>query len=265
MVTLTIDGRDGRRSTTGTTILDAARAARASASPRSATSTGIAPSASCFLCAVQIEGTADAVAVVRHAGGRGHGGPHRHATRCARRARWRSSCCCPTTSATASAPAAPAARRGSTSPASSRTSPDGDDRPGRRRSSPTPDAARLARAASARGCASSAAAAATPASRSRSAPPPLRRRRAISRPRRRYVPRRAPATGKRVAIVGAGPGRARRPRTTCCARGHDVTVLRRPRRARRHAALRHPGVPAAAGRCSTRRSTSSRHSAASSA
>ena len=63
----------------------------------------------------------------------------------------------------------------------------------------------------------------------------------------RYVPRRAAATGKRVAIVGAGPA-GLTAAYHLLRGGHDVTLIDAHAEAGRHASLRHPGVPAAARR-----------------
>ena len=101
LITLTIDGQ-ATSVEAGTTILEAARTLGIRI-PTLCHVDGFPPSASCFLCAVQIEGKATLVAVLRHAGRRRHGRPHRHARRSGRRARWRWNSCSRITRATASA------------------------------------------------------------------------------------------------------------------------------------------------------------------
>ena len=67
-------------------------------------------------------------------------------------------------------------------------------------------------------------------------------------------------TGKKVAVIGGGPAglSAAYQLALQGPRGDD---LRRARRTRRHDALRHPGLPHAARRCSTPRSSASSTSA----
>jgi bidirectional [NiFe] hydrogenase diaphorase subunit len=69
-IKLTIDGRPISVAL-GTTILAAARALGLTI-PTLCHVEGFEPSASCFLCAVKI-GATQSLAVLRHAGGRGHG------------------------------------------------------------------------------------------------------------------------------------------------------------------------------------------------
>ena len=70
--------------------------------------------------------------------------------------------------------------------------------------------------------------------------------------------RRAEPTGKRVLVVGAGPVRARRPPTTSRASATRSTIRDAGPDGRRHDALRHPALPAAARRARRRgRSASS--------
>ena len=100
-ITLTIDGQ-ATSVEAGTTILEAARALGIripTLVPRRRL-----PAVRVVLPVLRADrGQGHALAVVRHAGRRRHGRPHRHATRSGRRARWRWNCCSRTTRATASA------------------------------------------------------------------------------------------------------------------------------------------------------------------
>ena len=264
MVTLTIDGQHGRRSTTGTTILDAARGARhphPHALPRRRL-----PAVGVVLPVRGAgRGQGDAVAVVRHAGRRRAwwSTPTRDDVRASRKMALElllsdhvGDCIGPCTTgcpARFDIPGFLTQRVGRR-----RSAQAGRDRVGLPRRCPRRSAA------SARGCASSAATAATPERRCRSAA--LHRFAADRGPgvgRRATCRAATPPTGKRVAIVGAGPGRAhgRLPPAAARPRRHH---LRRPRRTPAACCATASRRSGCRTTCWRGRSTSSARSAASS-